>query len=67
MALNKQNVVKMRGDWTQQNSKILSYLNENGRFGIPFNIVYGPSAKSGIILPEILTSDLVINALKNAK
>ena len=37
------------------------------RFGIPFNIVYGPSAKSGIILPEILTSELVINALKNAK
>ena len=67
MALNKQNVVKMRGDWTQKNSKILSYLNENGRFGIPFNIVYGPSAKSGIILPEILTSELVINALKNAK
>ena len=57
----------MRGDWTQKNSKILSFLKENGRFGIPFNIVYGPSAKSGIMLPEILTSEVVINALKNAE
>ena len=67
MALNKKNIVKMRGDWTQKNSKILNFLNENGRFGIPFNIVYGPSAKSGIMLPEILTSEVVINALKNAE
>ena len=66
-ALSKENVVKMRGDWTQKNSKILSFLKENGRFGIPFNIVYGPSAKSGIMLPEILTSEVVINALKNAE
>jgi suppressor for copper-sensitivity B len=57
----------MRGDWTQKNSKILNFLNENRRFGIPFNIVYGPSAKSGIMLPEILTSEVVINALKNAE
>jgi len=66
-ALSRENVVKMRGDWTQKNSEILSFLKENGRFGIPFNIVYGPSAKSGIMLPEILTSEVVINALKNAE
>ena len=66
-ALSRENVVKMRGDWTQKNSEILSFLKENARFGIPFNIVYGPSAKSGIMLPEILTSEVVINALKNAE
>ncbi len=55
-------VILLRADWTRPDEAIADYLAANGRFGIPFNIVYGPAANAGIALPEILT----INTLKKA-
>ena len=66
-ALTSEGVTTMRADWTRPNPDILAYLQANGRFGIPFNIIYGPGAPSGIALPEILTKDVVLSALKAAK
>ena len=40
-------VVLLKADWTKKNEDILEYLIENDRFGIPFNIVYGPNLKKG--------------------
>ena len=59
-------VVAMRGDWTRPDAKISSYLKSFGRFGIPLNAVYGPASRSGIILPELLTTSLVWDALVTA-
>jgi len=59
-------VVAMRADWTRPDEGIAAYLQEHGRFGIPFNIVYGPNAPEGIALPELLTADLVMEALSDA-
>ncbi|WP_299191524.1 protein-disulfide reductase DsbD domain-containing protein [uncultured Litoreibacter sp.] len=59
-------IIAMRGDWTRPDEGILTYLKENGRFGIPFNIVYGPGAPKGIALPELLTKDAVIDAINKA-
>lgn len=56
-------VVLMRADWTLPDEAIARYLASNERFGIPFNVVYGKSAQSGIILPEILTRRAIENAL----
>ena len=36
------------------------------RCRIPFNIVYGPGAPSGIVLPELLNSATVTEALDKA-
>lgn len=66
-ALAADGVMLMRGDWTRPVPAITSYLQQNGRFGIPFNIVYGPTAPQGILLPELLTSDVVMNAITQAK
>jgi suppressor for copper-sensitivity B len=65
--LLSEEVVAMRADWTRPDPEILAYLQANGRFGIPFNIVYGPGAPRGIALPEILTLDAVLAALIQAK
>src|SRR5690606_28975248 len=59
-------VVSMRGDWTLPNEAISAYLASFGRYGIPFNAVYGPGAPGGIALPEILTRDAVLAALQQA-
>ncbi|MCV6825849.1 MULTISPECIES: protein-disulfide reductase DsbD family protein [Halocynthiibacter] len=65
-ALGAENVVALIADWTRQDEDIAKYLRSNGRYGVPFNIVYGPHAPDGIPLPEILTPDLVREALSEA-
>lgn len=48
-------IVLMRADWTAPNAAIADYLKRHGRYGIPFNILYGPRQPDGLVLSEILT------------
>ena len=57
----------VQGDWTLPNEEILEFLSENKRYGIPFNVVYGPQNSNGIILPEILTKKVLLKALEKVK
>ncbi|MCA1907289.1 MAG: thioredoxin family protein [Magnetospirillum sp.] len=59
-------VVPMRADWTNPDDGIASYLASFGRYGIPFNAVYGPKAPHGIALPELLSADEVLAAIRQA-
>ncbi len=59
-------VVAMRADWTLPDAGIAAYLERSGRFGIPFNAVYGPALPRGLVLPELLTEDAVLAALDRA-
>ena len=58
--------VAMRGDWTRPDPAIGAYLASFGRYGIPFDAVYGPGAPNGIALPELLTESAVLDALARA-
>ncbi|MBE1274672.1 protein-disulfide reductase DsbD family protein [Enterovibrio baiacu] len=66
-ALNGQNIVRMQGDWTSPSDSVTQYLQRHGRYGVPFNIVYGPNAPNGIPLPVILSNDAVLHAIKLAQ
>lgn len=59
-------VVTMRADWTNPDQTIADFLASYGRYGIPFNIVYGPGDPGGIVLPELLSKSAVLEALKSA-
>ena len=59
-------VVAMRADWTQPDPEITAYLQSFSRYGVPLNVVYGPSAREGIALPELLTPDAVMGAFRRA-
>ena len=59
-------VVPVKGDWTRPNEAIAAYLQSFGRFGLPFNVVFGPRAPGGILLPELLTQADVLNAFNAA-
>ena len=59
-------VTAMRADWTKPSRTISAYLASFGRYGIPFNAVYGPGAPAGLPLPEILTGSSVLAALDRA-
>jgi suppressor for copper-sensitivity B len=59
-------VLALRADWTRPDAAIAEYLASFGRYGIPFNAVYGPGAPSGIALPELLREEDVLAALDKA-
>ena len=59
--------VAMAADWTRPDPIIAAYLKSYGRYGIPFNAVYGPSAPQGIALSELLTPGEVLEALERAR
>ena len=58
--------VPMKADWTSPDAKISAFLSSFGRYGIPLDVVYGPGAPAGILLPELLTKDAVLNAIDKA-
>jgi suppressor for copper-sensitivity B len=58
--LSGDTVIAMQADWTRPNPKIAAYLKSFGRFGIPFNVIYGPGAPNGETLPELLTPGFVL-------
>lgn len=64
--LDRDGVLALRADWTRPSDAIAAYLKANARYGIPFNIVYGPGAPDGVPLPELLSVDLVMAALDKA-
>jgi suppressor for copper-sensitivity B len=59
-------IVAMQADWTRPDEGIARYLASFGRYGIPFNAVYGPGAPQGVVLPELLSGDAVRAALAKA-
>ena len=58
--------VAMRADWTRADPVITAYLRSFDRYGVPLDVVYGPGAPQGILLPELLTSSAVMDAFTRA-
>ncbi len=65
--LSGNDVVAMAADWTTPSAPVNAFITRFRRPGIPLTVVFGPSATSGIALPEILTSDRVLAALRTAR
>lgn len=66
-ALKADNIILMKGDWTVRSDKVTEYLQSYGRYGVPFNIVYGPNAPKGIELSTVLSSEAILNAISEAQ
>ena len=57
------NIAALRADWTNRDPAIAAALAEWGRSAVPFNLLYLPGAKAPVILPELLTPGIVLEAL----
>jgi len=58
-------VTLMRADWTQYDPAITQQLASVGRSGVPTYVLYPAGAESKAdVLPELLTKDIVLNALR---
>lgn len=62
----KSHIVAMRGDLTKPNEAIFDFMKEYNRYGIPFNIVFGPNAPNGILTSELLSKKSLLEIIDQA-
>lgn len=60
-------IIALRGDITKPNEEIMKYLRKNNRFAIPFNAVYGPNAKTGLLTSELLSKKELFELIEKAE
>jgi thiol:disulfide interchange protein DsbD len=65
-AFAAKDVLLLRADWTRQDPTITAALAEFGRNGVPLYLVYRPGQQTAQVLPELLTSNVVIDALTSS-
>ena len=51
-------------DWTNKDDVIAAELKRFGRAGVPLYLVYKPGASEAVILPQVLTYDILKDALE---
>jgi len=64
--LRQQRVVLLRADWTNKDPLITETLASFNRSAVPFDLIYAPGRAEPLILPELLTPDIVLTALTKA-
>jgi len=66
-AFASKGIVAIKADWTNRNPDITRLLAKFGRSGVPLYVVF-PAARpdSPIVLPEVITSGIVLDALTRA-
>ena len=61
--LASNDIIYMKGDWTNDDPEITNYLNSFGRNGVPLYVVYQPG-QNPVLLSQILSTNEVMSALK---
>ncbi len=64
-ALRRVDAVYMKGDWTNVDPAISTFLDQHQAVGVPLYVVYGPGAPPAI-LPTVLTGAITEDALLRA-
>jgi thiol:disulfide interchange protein DsbD len=64
-ALDAAGAVYMKGDWTDVDPAITAFLESHGAVGVPLYVVY-PRSGDPVVLPTVLTQDIVAQALAEA-
>lgn len=65
-AFKAQNAVYLKADWTNRDPAIANALAEFDRVGVPLYVVYPKNGGAPVILPQLLTEGLVIEAIEKA-
>lgn len=64
---NEKDVVHLKGDWTNGDETISRVLERFGRSGVPLYLLYQPGRAKPRILPQLLTPEILIQALESPK
>jgi thiol:disulfide interchange protein DsbD len=63
-ALATKDVVLLKADWTSRDPEITAALTSFNRNAVPFDLIYAPGHAEPVLLPELLTADIVLHALE---
>ncbi len=67
-AFKKDDVLFLKADWTNGAADITKALKQFGRAGVPLYVIYpADRSASPIVLPELLTQQIVLDGLNDAK
>jgi thiol:disulfide interchange protein/DsbC/DsbD-like thiol-disulfide interchange protein len=62
-AFQQHGVVRLKADWTNGDPVITKFLQQFGRVGVPFYVLYPGNSAEPIIFPELLTKNIVLEKL----
>ncbi len=62
-AMAQRGVVRLKADWTNRDPAITEELARYGRNGVPLYLLFTPGQAAPRILPELLTTGIVMDAL----
>ncbi len=62
--LRELGVATLKADWTGSNDRIAAAIAGYGRAGVPLYVLYAPGADQPVLLPELLTPAIVLEALE---
>ena len=62
-AFARAGVTTVRADWTNRDADITAFLDRFGRSGVPLYVYFPGGAAEPVLLPEVLTPQLVLDAL----
>jgi thiol:disulfide interchange protein/DsbC/DsbD-like thiol-disulfide interchange protein len=58
-------IATLRGDWTNKDPMITAELAKYNRAAVPFNVIWFPGRSEPVVLPELLTAKVVLEAIAN--
>jgi len=61
--MESNNIEYVVADWTNRDKEILKVLNAYGRSGVPLYVFWRPGMDESILLPAILTENLVLDII----
>jgi thiol:disulfide interchange protein DsbD len=59
----RQGITYLVGDWTRGDTEITAYLRAHRRDGVPLYVFYPAGGAPAVILPQILTPQIVLDAI----
>jgi thiol:disulfide interchange protein DsbD len=62
-ALAQKKVVMLKADWTNGDPAITEWLKKFNRIGVPVYVIYASPNEPPVVLPEILTQNILLQAL----
>ncbi len=65
-AMDKADAVLMQGDWTNVDPAITAFLEAHHAVGVPLYVVFPKTGAAGEVLPTVLTTGMVEDALARA-
>jgi len=63
-AFRGKNVAFLVADWTRRDAAITAALQKYGREGVPTYVILRPDGSAPVLLPEILTPNIILEALR---